>query len=448
MKPPRNTIVGNVPSVLWYASLSPEEVVKKEGVICRKWLALLLLSPIKEAMNRQQNKQKHSSAKRTILQVLPELHTGGVERGTVEVASAIVQRGWRALVVSAGGSLVKQLEAAGGEHITIDNMASKNPFHIARNAEHIAKIIRDEDVDIVHARSRAPAWSAKMAAERTNRRFITTFHGVYGLDFPLKKLYNSVMTKGERVIAVSNFVSEHIKEHYHMEASRLQVIHRGADVSRFGSDKVLAQRIAIMAKEWVLPDDDAPIILLPGRITRWKGQDIVIKALAELKRKKFLCLLVGDGAKHPDYSNELKEMIKSSGLEGRVRLVGNTPYMNEAYAMSRVVVCPSIEPEAFGRVPVEAQACGKPVIATRHGGACETVIEGDTGWLVTPSDVEEMRAALLKALALNDNEYERMAENGIWNATENFSTHAMCEKVIALYEDVLKTPSSHLGEAA
>ena len=396
----------------------------------------------------QQIKHSRAISKRTILQVLPELHTGGVERGTVEVAAAIVARGWRALVVSEGGSLVKQLEAVGGEHITLEHMASKNPYHIARNADYLAQIIQNESVDIVHARSRAPGWSAKIAAERMRKHFITTFHGIYGLDFPFKKLYNSVMTKGERVIAVSNFVAEHIKENYDIDEARLKVIHRGADVTKFGPERALPQRIALLAKEWMLPDDCPPIIMMPGRVTRWKGQDVVIKALAEMKSDNFLCLLVGDDSKHPEYSAELKSLINQLGLEGRVRLVGNCEYMNEAYAMSHVVVCPSVQPEAFGRVPVEAQACGRPVIATRHGGACETVIEGDTGWLVTPGDVNEMKNALKKALTLDSEEYERMAGNGIWNATENFSTHAMCEKELAVYEEVMSQGYKQFRRAA
>lgn len=388
--------------------------------------------------------------KHTILQILPELHTGGVERGTVEVATSIVQYGGNALVASAGGSLEKHLLHAGGKHFTLP-LATKNPLKIRKNIDALVKLIEDNDVDIVHARSRAPAWSAYYAAKRTNRPFITTFHGVYGLNFPFKKNYNEVMVKGDRVIAVSNFVAEHIKQNYEMDESKLRVIHRGADTDKFGADKARPQRMAMLSKEWNIADNHAPIVLVPGRITRWKGQDTCIKALAQMRDRiqaqeqagdlDFLCLLVGDYSKHPDYAKELQNLVVELGLEGRVRMVGNTEYMNEIYTMSHVVVCPSVEPEAFGRVPVEAQACGKPVIATAHGGACETVIDGETGWLVQPGNAEEMSYSLERALKLglaeNAAEYDAMAQAGVNNAHENFSTRTMCEKVLDVYDEFL-----------
>ena len=391
------------------------------------------------------NSQKNSKQE-TVLQILPEMRTGGVERGVVEVSEAIIKRGYRSIVLSAGGELEDALKRTGGEHITISQIASKNPINIAMNIGRISKIIRNEKVDIVHARSRAPAWSAKFATEQCNIPFVTTFHGVYRQDFPLKKDYNAIMTKGNVVIAVSNFVAEHIRENYDVDPKIIRTIYRGADIERFNSDIARPQRMARIASEWQLPDDGLPIILLPARVTRIKGQGVCIKALAELPHRDFLCLLVGDETKHPEYTAELKQLVHELGLEGKVRMVGNTEYMNEVYAMSHVVISSSLKPEAFGRTPIEAGACGKPVIATNHGGACETVMDGDTGWLVEPNSPKAMAVAIEEALRLptDSEEYIRMSENGIWNARENFSTETMCAKVIEVYDELLTAKRQYM----
>lgn len=371
-----------------------------------------------------------------ILQVLPELRTGGVERGTVEITQAIAKTGWKALVASAGGSMMPQVVYAGGEHITLP-LTTKNPIKILQNAKAIEHIIRERGVNIVHARSRAPAWSAYIAAKRTNTAFITTFHGIYGLQNRLKRWYNSVMTKGERVIAVSHFVAQHINDNYDIDPTIVRVIQRGADTELFSLDNVTPTKIEELSKAWRLTDEDVPVIVVPGRITRWKGQDVCVRALGKLPHRRFQCLLVGDDAKHPDFSHELRQLIRELDLEGHVFMVGNTKYMTEAYAMSSLIICPSIEPEAFGRVPVEAQSCGRPVIATRHGGACETVRDGVTGWLVTPNDVDELSRAIEHALTLPNEQKEAMSRNARWNVEEHFSTRAMQEKTLAVYREIL-----------
>lgn len=371
-----------------------------------------------------------------ILQILPELRTGGVERGTVEMTRAIVQNGWNAIVASYGGELVEQIENAGGIHITLP-LHTKNPIIILMNTLRLIKVIRDFNVDIVHARSRAPAWSAYLAARLTKKHFMTTFHGVYGLKNNLKRWYNSVMVRGECTIAVSQFVADHIQKEYSAYKPFIRVVHRGADTEAFALQKVVPERVAELKRKWSLPDSDIPIILIPGRVTRWKGQDVCIKALASLPHRQFLCLIVGDDTKHPDYSNELRQLIKSLNLEGIVRMVGNTRYMNEAYALASLVICPSIEPEAFGRVPVEAQACSRPVIATNHGGACETVKHGITGWLVEPNNINAMAQAIETALTLPEHEKEAMAHNAHWHASQDFSTRAMQNKTLSIYKAIL-----------
>lgn len=372
----------------------------------------------------------------TILQVLPELRTGGVERGTVEITEAIHDAGWIALVASAEGPMVSKVLYAGGQHFNMP-LATKKPFEMIKNIARLEKVIRDKKVDIVHARSRAPAWSAYFAAKSAGAKFVTTFHGVYGLKAPLKKTYNAIMTKGERVIAVSHFVADHIRENYKVPEDKIRVIHRGADLNTFAPNKIMPRRMAELAKQWQIPDDDRPIIVVPGRITRWKGQDVCIAALALLKHKHFLCLLIGDYQKHPEYSDELSKMIHQLGLEGTVRMVGDTPYMAEAYQLATLVVAPSVEPEAFGRVAIEAQAMGRPVIATKHGGAMETVMDNDTGWLVEPGNEEALAIAIEHALSLSKDEHERISQNAMWNAQTNFSTAVMQQKTLDVYRELL-----------
>ena len=210
----------------------------------------------------------------TVLQVLPSLVTGGVERGAVDIAAALVAEGERGIVVSSGGPMVHDLTRAGAEHITLP-VASKNPFVMYKNIDRLAEIIRANNVNIVHARSRAPAWSAYYAARKTGARFITTFHGTYNLGLPFKKLYNSIMTRGDRVIAISEFIARHILDTYHIDPSRIRVIHRGINFDVFDPATVSAERVIKLASDWRLPDG-VPIIMLPGRLTQWKGQAVLI----------------------------------------------------------------------------------------------------------------------------------------------------------------------------
>lgn len=369
-----------------------------------------------------------------ILQVLPALQSGGVERGTLEIARAIQQAGGLALVASSGGQMALQLPRYGAEHITLP-LGSKNPFTIWRNAKKIEEIIRDRGVDIVHARSRAPAWSAWLACRRTKAHFVTTFHGTYGMQNRFKQMYNSVMVKGERVIAISHFIAQHILANYNVDASHIRVIHRGVDLRLFTPDLFSHQRMAALVKEWQLPMD-LPIILFPGRITRWKGQDVFLRALASLPHRNFFAVILGDDKKRSKYSEELTALVSTLGLEGRVRFAPHTQYITEAYMLARLVVATSIEPEAFGRVVLEAQAMGKPVIATNHGGPQETVIHGETGLLVPPGDVPSLAKAIDYILAIDAGLTRQIEGDAIKNA-RNFSLDTMCEKTLAVYEEVL-----------
>jgi glycosyltransferase involved in cell wall biosynthesis len=375
----------------------------------------------------------------TVLQILPALVQGGVERTTVDIAGAVVKAGGRAMVVSAGGPMVHEITRARAEHITLP-VDSKNPFVIYANIARLEKLIVDNKVDVVHVRSRAPAWSAYAAAKRTGVSFVTTFHGTYSLGGRLKRRYNAIMTQGQRVIANSTFIAGHIRKNYGVEAAKLKIIHRGVDLERFDAQKVLAQRVIGLADEWRL-GDGLPVVMLPGRLTRWKGQTVFIKAIANLVgrgRTDIRCLLVGSDQGRRDYRKELDKLIAENGLNEIVRIVENCNDMPAAYMLTDVVVSASTDPEAFGRVVPEAQALGRPVIATDHGGARETVIPGETGWLVPPGDVEALAEAIEHVLTLDEKARKELAEKAVVNVRQYFSKAAMCAKTLEVYDDVLQ----------
>ena len=369
-----------------------------------------------------------------ILQVLPELRSGGVERGTVEIARAIVQAGGIALVASRGGSMVTQIQQVGGNHITLP-LASKNPITIWLNSLRLARIIQKYKVDIIHARSRAPAWSAWLAAKKTGCKFVTTFHGTYGLQNKWKQKYNSIMTKGDLVIAISHFISDHIQKNYEIDPRKIRIIQRGVDLQLFCPSVHSAQRMIDLAVEWRLPED-LPLILFPGRFARWKGQEVFVKALAKLPHRNFFAVILGDDKGHENYRAEIEQLIVDSGLSGHVRIARHTQFVTEAYMLAKLVVATSIEPEAFGRVVLEAQAMGKPVIATNHGGPQETVIDKETGLLVPPNDVKMLAAAIENVLAMPEDLYEQVKNDAIANA-KLFSLDKMCEQTIRVNLELL-----------
>ena len=372
----------------------------------------------------------------TVLQVLPALDAGGgVERGTVEIASAIVEAGGRALVASAGGAMVHELGRVGAEHFTLP-LASKNPAVIHANVKHLTGLITDQGVDIVHARSRAPAWSAYFAARRTGTHFVTTFHGTYGSGNWFKRRYNSVMTRGERVIAISHFIAGHVRRVYGVPAADIRVIHRGVDLERFDPKKVNAERVVVLAGKWRLPDG-MPVVMLPARLTRWKGQVVFIRAIAALPRRDIRCLLVGSDQGRSAYRRELEDLIHEWDLDEIVRIVDHCNDMPAAYMLTDLVVSASTDPEAFGRVVAEAQALGRPVIATDHGGARETVMVGETGWLTPPGDVESLSEAIGRVLALSDPTRQILAAKAIDNVERNFTRHGMCARTLDVYNEVL-----------
>lgn len=373
----------------------------------------------------------------TVLQVLPALEAGGggVERGTCEVAGAIVAAGGRGLVASTGGTLEHELRRVGGEHFDLP-VDTKTPWGIYKNIERLSDLIRKQNVDIVHARSRAPAWSAFYAAKRCNVPFVTTFHGTYNIGSLLKQRYNAIMTKGERVIAISRFIAGHIRQYYGVPADKIRVIHRGVDLARFDPKVVSAQRVVQLANAWRVTEG-LPIVMLPGRLTRWKGQTVFLEALAKLGRQDIRAIIVGSDQGRTDYRAELEKMIIDLNLAAVVRLVDYCPDMPAAYMLADAVVSGSTDPEAFGRVVPEAQALGRPVVATNHGGPKETLLENETGWLCKPGDADSMAEALAKALSLGEEARGQLATKAIANVREHFSKDTMCAKTLMVYDEVL-----------
>lgn len=370
-----------------------------------------------------------------ILQVLPALGGGGVERGTVEMVQAIARDGGVALVASAGGLHAPSVERGGGRNVILP-LASKNPRRILANASRLADIIRSEGVDIVHARSRAPAWSAWLAARRTGARFVTTYHGSYNENAPFKRHYNAVMAKGEIVIAISHFISRLIQLRHQVDPARIRVIHRGVDPSIFDPALVPVSRLMALNESWRL-EVGRPIIVLPGRISRWKGQGVLIEALALMRNREACVVLVGDDQGRHRLVAELTAQAEALGVAQRLRFVGHESDMPAVLRAADVVVNPSTDPEAFGRVVIEAQAMAAMVIASDHGGAAETVSHGETGWLVPPGDAQALADALDFVLALPLEQRRRIGAVARASVCENYTTAVMQAKTLDVYRELL-----------
>ena len=369
-----------------------------------------------------------------ILQVLPALRSGGVERGTLEIAEAQIAAGFRAIVASAGGEMVPALEALGAKHITLP-LTAKAPWAIWRNAAALAALARAEGVALIHARSRAPAWSALIAARRLGLPFVTTYHGAYNEGFPGKRLYNSVMARGDRVIAISHFIAELIRARHGVEEARLRIIPRGVDLRRFDPALVSPARLAALRAAWGVAEGQ-PIIMLPARVTRWKGQMVLVEAMAQLPGDA-LALLVGDAAERPAFQAELQARIAGLGLQDRVRLVGHATDMPAALMLADVVVHASTDAEAFGRTVIEAQAMARPVIASDLGAPRETVAEGITGWRTPPGDAAALAAALSRALAMTDSERAALGARARAAVLSGYTTAAMQAATMATYRELL-----------
>lgn len=369
-----------------------------------------------------------------IIQMLPELHSGGVERGTLELGKYLVEQGHRSMVISGGGRMVEQLEAEGSRHVEWE--VGKKSLSSLKYISRLRNLLIRERVDILHLRSRLPAWIGYLAWKGIDKnirpKLVTTFHGFYSIN-----AYSAVMAKGDRVIAISNTIKEHVMAHYRVPAERVSLIYRGVDKAVFDPAAVAHTRIDALLTEWGVERSSGPLILLPGRVTSWKGQDVFLKSLAKLVHLDWTAVCVGELRANSTYTRSVLDLLARLQLGDRVKFVGVCRDMAAAYLAADVVVSASSkEAEAFGRVAIEAQAMGRPVIATAHGGSLETVLPNRTGWLVTPDDEDSLAEAIQAALKNRDMSVRYGAAGRKW-VIDNFTTDIMCEKTVSLYNELL-----------
>lgn len=377
---------------------------------------------------------------RTVLQVIPELSAGGAERTVLEVAEALRAAGAKALVASQGGRMEKDLEALGGELIRM-KAASKNPITLRANAGLLTRLVKARGVDIIHARSRAPAWSALWAARRTGTPFVTTYHGAYTAHSGLKRFYNSVMARADLVIANSEWTAAHVREEHGVLPERMVTIPRGVDLMAFDPAHVSAERVAAQRTSWEL--DTKPgdlVLLLPGRLTHWKGQGLALDAMAILspeESRRLHLVFLGDPQGREAYVTALTNKCEALGLSDRVRFQPHTRDMPAAYLAADIVLTPSTRPEAFGRTAAEASAMARPVIAADHGGARETVIEGQTGTRFEPGDATALAGAIRTLMSLRPEARQSLGDAGRVHVLNSFSKRGLQLQTLQVYAQLL-----------
>jgi glycosyltransferase involved in cell wall biosynthesis len=378
------------------------------------------------------------------MQIIPDLQSGGAERSAVDVAQALAQAGARCVVASRGGRMVSELQSKGGVWLPFP-AATKNPFAMALNSVRLAHVLRDEDVDIVHARSRAPAWVAYYAARQVGARFITTYHSAYSGTSPIKLRYNAIMAAGDIVIANSQFTAQRIARLHPQAVGRIAVVPRGVDLRQFSPRAVDPQRVERLRADWGV-EPHQRVVLLPARLTARKGHFVLIEAAKRLVAQG-LCdvrfIFVGD-ARSDAFMHSIDREIDKAGLCGLVRASGFCSDMPAAYLAAAVAVAPATEPEAFGRVAMEAQAIGAPVIVSDIGAAAEVVLAPPqvrahqaTGWRVPPGDAEALAGAVIEALTLTASAREALITRARNFVCGRFSIESMCSATLSLYETLL-----------
>lgn len=375
--------------------------------------------------------------KRSVLQVLPALNAGGVEQGTIDLSGYLVKHQWESWVASAGGFRDQEVTSLGAHHYTLP-LTTKNPFMIAgSNARALRDLIREQKISLVHARSRAPAWSAYLAAQKAHIPFVTTFHGTYNFSGEIKKLYNSVMVRGVQVIAISHFIKEHILAHYSrwVREDHIRVIHRGINTDFFDPARINTPEIhAFLQKEKIALD--ARVWLVPGRVTRWKGHEAVLRAFAAKACEKDVLVIAGDESKEA-YASELKNLAHMLGIAPFVRFLGHRQDMPLLYGAAFGVIHAATDPEAFGRVVAEAQAMGKPCLVSNLGAPQEIIANGKTGWTWRAGDGGDLMQKIHLLEALGTEARQTLAREARRRVINLFSLERMCQSTLALYEEVL-----------
>ena len=376
-----------------------------------------------------------------ILQIIPNMEIGGAERTVLEITSFLKDAEFSSLVLTSGGKLIGELEKENIEVIKL-KIDKKNPYSIIKNFFLFIKIFREKKIDLVHVRSRAPAWSAIFAAKKIGIPVLTTWHGHVSNSSFIKKIYNSIMLKGDAVIANSAYTAERISKIYNIDLNKIDIISRGVNVESFERSKFSNTEISNMRKVWSV-DDNKIIILFPARLTRWKGHLVTIEAINLLKKEKFfdhvIFLFAGEKAGAENYIKKLNSIITKFKLQENIKLVERIENMPLAYLASDIVLSPSIEPEPFGRIPIEAQAAGKTIIASDHGAVKDTIKNGNnfTGFKVKPNDPQALSIAIKQSITMDKKDLTKMHERAISNVKNNFSLENMCKKTLEVYKRLL-----------
>ncbi len=386
---------------------------------------------------------KKMTTKINVLQVIPKLGYGGAETGCYDIAHYLAEKECGSYIATSGGELLKFVKKNRVGIFKIP-VHSKNPILIFLNAIFLSFFILTKKINIVHARSRAPAWSCYLACLLTNRAFVTTFHGTYNFNNKLKKFYNSVMLRSNLTIAGSNFIFSHINENYNEylnKKKKLRVIFRGINIDYFSQKNISVLKQEKLKMEWGL-EQNKFTILMPGRLTSWKGQEKLIESLniliEDYNITNFQAILLGSDQGRKVYTKKLHSLVERYSLTKKVKFIENCKEMPLAYSLADVVVSASIEPEAFGRVAVESQAMGKPIIASNLGGSKETVLNKKTGFLYKHDDPRELAKNLNTVIQLNQEELKFMGNEGRKNITRKFDVEVMCDSNLREYKKLLK----------
>ena len=377
-----------------------------------------------------------------VLQVIPKLGYGGAETGCFDIAHYLPENGCESFIVTSGGELIKFINKEKVKLIKLP-VHSKNPLMILFNTIALIFIIIFNNISIVHARSRAPAWSCFFATKVTRRKFVTTFHGTYNFKSKLKKFYNSVMVRSNLIIAGSNFIFSHIKENYTDYLNlknKLLVIFRGINVDYFDSTTKIETEEKQLLKNWGI-EENKKIILLPGRLTSWKGQELFLEAVnlvnIQLGYEAFYAVILGSEQGRDLFKKKLIRLVEQYRMTKQLKFINHCKDMALAYKVSNIVVSSSIEPEAFGRVAVEAQSMGKVIIASNIGGSNETIIDGKTGYLFETGNPQSLCEKILKVLNLDETTLKTLGAEGRKNIISKFNVEKMCFSTYSEYKKLI-----------
>ena len=382
------------------------------------------------------------SSKIKVLQVIPKLGYGGAESGCYDLAHYLTENNCSSYIVTSGGELLKYIDKKKVKVIRLP-VHSKNPILMFFNSIILIFIILICNISIVHARSRAPAWSCLLATKITRRKFVTTFHGTYNFKNSLKKYYNSIMLKSDLIIAGSNFIFSHINENYSEYLNfnkKFLVIFRGINTEYFNPSKIHQTDQKKLISKWNI-SKEKPLILLPGRLTSWKGQEMFIEAIRLVKEKipekPFCAVILGSDQGRKVYKKKLLRLVEQYRLNDYIKFFDKCELMPLAYQISDIVVSTSIEPEAFGRVSVEAQSMEKPIIASNIGGSKETIIDDKTGFLFEAQKPEELSKKIIHVLNLDESTLKFIGIEGRKNVIKKFNIEKMCFSTYSEYKKII-----------